>query len=1231
MNSLDVRTIFVGYSISNAICAVVIGFLWWQNRKRYSGLGFWAANFIMQFFTVVLVAFRGAVPDLISIVVANLLAVGGLIFLLIGLEMFFGKVRSQRHNYLLLVVFLFIHVYFTYVQPNLNWRSDNFSIASMLVCIQIGWLLLRRVDRKDMPATSSVGVISFVFVVVNLFRLFANAQSAAGNDFFNSGTFTGLINLIFQMVYIMLTFALFLMVNQRLVAELKNDIERRQRAEEALESSKEKYRGLSESTFEAIIISENAVCIEQNQAAEIMFGYSPAEAIGKHGTEWLVPEDREMVMMNMLTDYQEAYEATALRKDGSTFPCRIRGKGIRYQGKNVRVTSVSDITDQRKADQALRDANWRLQSILEGTQVGTWEWNVQTGETIFNEIWASIIGYTLDELAPINIETWEKYSHPDDLKQSNILLERHFAGELANYSYESRMKHKDGRWVWVHDRGRVITRSSDSKPYMMFGTHTDITDRKLADELVIQQSQQLQILFEASQQLNSSLNLDDIYQAICDFMSRNTPNNNFIISSFDPETQMIQCRAFWNDHHWLDVSDFPQLPLEEEGKGTQSLVIRTGQSILINDYQTHMKTASHAYYVDPLTNDVNLQAPIDEEIIRSALIVPLKIGNQVSGVIQVMSYRENSYTENQLKLLEALAVHIASAEQNALLFTQVQTELNERKQMDKALQESEARYRTLIENVGEGIGFVNPEEQFTFANPAAESIFDVSPGGLLGRSLFDFVVPERYELISDQTHLHRSGEKSVYEVEIICANQERRFLLITAVPQFGNQGRFDGTFGVFRDITARKKTEQALYEVQRLLVSEKELLSTTLMSIADGVIVTDQDGRVILINQAAESITGYSFSEAIHQPVTNILNLQISSTLDKVTDVVNYLVMLEKAQGKYSTNRAPVLITKSGKRLLLSGNITALKSAGPLEDTVGFVIVFQNITEKQKSDEQNALSQKMQAIGELAAGIAHEINTPIQYVGDNIKFLRKAYAKYTETLAAYQLVIHEHIERNITQDLLDQLGVMARQNKIAYYDEEIPKAIQESLDGTERVRKIVLAMREFSHPTEKEKKYFDINHGIETAIAISRNEWKYYAELETDFDEKLPLVYCQIDAINQVILNMIVNAAQAIQEKLLQSQDPDQKGKIKISTGTNENNLRIQIQDTGNGIPAEIRARIFDPFFTTKGLGKGTGQGLSIAHNIIVNNHHGSISVDSEPGHETSFMIEFPIDSSELG
>ncbi len=150
-----------------------------------------------------------------------------------------------------------------------------------------------------------------------------------------------------------------------------------------------------------------------------------------------------------------------------------------------RVWSFLDITDRKLADEALREERWRLDKILEASLAGTWEWNVRTGDAVFNERWAQILGYTIEELAPVSIKTWQTLVHPEDLEQSNLLLDRHYAGELPYYNCECRMKHKDGHWVWIHDRGSVMTHTSDGKPLMMFGTHTDISDRKKIEELLL--------------------------------------------------------------------------------------------------------------------------------------------------------------------------------------------------------------------------------------------------------------------------------------------------------------------------------------------------------------------------------------------------------------------------------------------------------------------------------------------------------------------------------------------------------------------------------------------------------------------------------------------------------------------------------------------------------------------------------------------------------------------------
>ncbi len=259
-----------------------------------------------------------------------------------------------------------------------------------------------------------------------------------------------------------------------------------------------------------------------------------------------------------------------------------------------------------------------------------------------------------------------------------------------------------------------------------------------------------------------------------------------------------------------------------------------------------------------------------------------------------------------------------------------------------------------------------------------------------------------------------------------------------------------------------------------------------------------------------------------------------------------------------------------------------------------------NIEKMRRALSMTVQSQKLESIGQLAAGIAHEINTPIQFVGDNLFFLKDSFAELIGALPK-----KEDVEGKIDLD---------------YLLSEIPLAIAQSLDGIDRVSKIVHAMKDFSHSSQGEKSPVDINRAIETATIVSRNEWKYVASLETDFDQNLPMVSCMGDEFNQVLLNLLINAAHAIEER-----HDQEMGAIKVTTRQNDGWVEIRIGDTGKGIPEAIRKKIFDPFFTTKAVGKGTGQGLAIAHDIVVNKHGGSIDFESETNKGTTFIIRLPV------
>ena len=268
------------------------------------------------------------------------------------------------------------------------------------------------------------------------------------------------------------------------------------------------------------------------------------------------------------------------------------------------------------------------------------------------------------------------------------------------------------------------------------------------------------------------------------------------------------------------------------------------------------------------------------------------------------------------------------------------------------------------------------------------------------------------------------------------------------------------------------------------------------------------------------------------------------------------------------------------------------------------------------------LAQKLESVGQLAAGIAHEINTPIQFIGDNLRFVADTLAQLEPVYLAMETLLKAVPERPEAQALAEAVDTA----DLAYARDEIPKAVAQGLEGVDRVATLVRALKEFSHPDSAESAPTDLNQAINTTLIIARNEYKYVADLVTELDPQLPPTRCNVGEFNQVVLNLIVNAAHTIGDIAKERG----RGTITISSRREGAWSEIRIQDTGAGIPEAIRERIFDPFFTTKPVGKGTGQGLYLARQIIVERHHGTLTFDSILGQGTTFIIRLPLTSPAL-
>jgi len=297
-------------------------------------------------------------------------------------------------------------------------------------------------------------------------------------------------------------------------------------------------------------------------------------------------------------------------------------------------------------------------------------------------------------------------------------------------------------------------------------------------------------------------------------------------------------------------------------------------------------------------------------------------------------------------------------------------------------------------------------------------------------------------------------------------------------------------------------------------------------------------------------------------------------------------------------------------RVLLTSKIPLRDEHGNLSGVVG--IGF-DITDRKAAELRMASSDRLESIGRLAAGVAHEINTPIQYLNDSITFIRDGVGE----LLTYIDKLHAELEQ--------KTGQKPEENEdVEYMREELPPAMSRVADGLTRIAEIVRSMKNFSHADQGDKCEVDLNASIASTLVIARSEYRECAEVETHFGE-IPGVICHGGQVNQVVLNLVVNAAHAISD-LVKKQGG--RGKIEVKTSVDGEFVVISIADTGGGIPEAIRNRIFDPFFTTKEVGRGTGQGLSIARSVIVKGHGGDLDFETEIGHGTTFYIRLPIKGS---
>ncbi len=379
---------------------------------------------------------------------------------------------------------------------------------------------------------------------------------------------------------------------------------------------------------------------------------------------------------------------------------------------------------------------------------------------------------------------------------------------------------------------------------------------------------------------------------------------------------------------------------------------------------------------------------------------------------------------------------------------------------------------------------------------------------------------------------------------------------------------------------------------------------------AQGIVTVDQQRQIKTFNPAAESIFGIRSTEAVDQEFLTLFCEQDSPRVIKLLD---------------SPTAAPqelLALRTDGSERVVEVVISGVKRSGKNE----LIVLIQDRTGRQQLEAQLRHAQKMESVGQLAAGIAHEINTPIQFVGDNLRFLGNSFEEIERHLQLLDGGSSKDAGQAVVNQERKQKDQLAQSKDLDFVRAEIPQAIEQSIVGIERVATIVQAMKEFSHPGSASPTAVDVNNALKSTISVSRSEWRYVADLRTEFDEDLPIISGHVGDLSQAFLNIIVNAAHAIEANT----DLD-KGEIVISTKTKAGFVLVEISDNGCGISETDLPRVFEPFYTTKEVGKGTGQGLSVVHSVIVDKHNGKIEVDSHLGRGTKLTVLLPIEFNSLG
>jgi PAS domain S-box-containing protein len=1039
---------------------------------------------------------------------------------------------------------------------------------------------------------------------------------------------------------------------------------KRKRAEEALRESEERYRLLFErnlaGVFRATLLSRRL--IDCNDAYARILGYESRQEVLRCGKLHDFYEAAEFANARARLFKEKAlnnFEVRLCRKDHTRMWALANVSLIEArEGEEPLVEgTLIDITERKQAEQALAQERDLLRTLMDNIPDYIYFKDRQSRFLRTNLALAKAFGLSDPGQAlgktDFDFFTAEHAQQAYDDEQEVITTGKPIMAK------EEKETWPDGRVTWASTT-KMPFRDAGGALIGTFGVSRDITRRKQMEESLREISDRLQLALKSAKAgtwswntVDGTLYWDDHVWALFGLEPRTSPPNyaDFLFAIHPDDRQAVEAlvarsvqegsayysefRVIWPDgstHFLANRGDVYQNAEGQvarmtgvtwditEGKRAEE-ALRTSEQRYRRLFERNMAGVFQGTLDGRILDCNDAYARIlgynsRQEILRLEKL-DYFYDPQEGMAAATLLQREGSQTNFQVRLkrrdespVSVLAnVTLAQmGEGQPPLVEGTLIDISEWKRAARALEERTTYLNTLIEISPLSIVVLDAEGCVQMSNPAFEKLFLYSRREMQGANLDELVVPGG--LISEAEGFSKQCllGASVHAI----SRRRRKDGTLADVEIYGvplvMEGQPRGTLALYQDITDRKRAEEALR-------ASEERYRELFENASDLVFTTDLEAaRFTSLNRVAEQTIGYSREEAAE------MNLQ------QLVDPKHW-ERIEQARRRLLAGESTVqfeveIMAKHGRRVMLEvkprlifkeGKPTAVQAIG------------RDITGREAAEMELRHAQKLESVGRLASGIAHEINTPIQFVGDNTRFLQESFAGLQTLINKYQELRQAAASGAVSPDLLAEVRRVEGESDCAYLLEEIPKALAQTLDGVSRVATIVRAMKDFAHPESKERVAADLNKALLSTLTVARNELKYVADLETDFGD-LPLVVCNISDLNQVFLNLLVNAAHAIGEVV---KGTGEKGKIRVGTVAEGKTVLIAITDTGCGIPEGIRSKVFDPFFTTKEVGRGTGQGLAIARSVIVERHKGALTFESEVGKGTTFYIRLPIESGE--